>query len=104
MATQWLRTCDTHAEAIAGNLQVLPDEFEAPRVGLEPTTNGLTVTPTPSDQSESVFFGAVLSRNFDLSCLCGVVLCGLVRLHIPARDARAICADMRRLLPDLSWW
>jgi hypothetical protein len=38
-------------------------EIEAPRVGLEPTTNGLTVPPTPSVQSEWVLCGAVLSTN-----------------------------------------
>ena len=44
--------------------------IRAPRVRLEPTTNGLTVPPTPSVQSECVVFGAVLSTNFDqLSCL-----------------------------------
>jgi hypothetical protein len=61
MATQWLRTYDTHAEANAGNIQALPDEIEAPRVGLEPTTNGLTVTHQSSVQSGPVLFSAVLS-------------------------------------------
>ncbi len=50
--------------------------FSAPRVGLEHTTFGLTVTHRSSVQSEQVLFGAVLSKNFDPSC-CLVSSCAV---------------------------
>jgi len=51
----------------ASNNHLTTGKIEAPRVGLEPTTNGLTVTPRPSVQSECVAFGVVLSMNSDQS-------------------------------------
>ena len=43
------------------NRQRLPTDIEAPRVGLEPTTNGLTVPPKSSPLTHWVLPSAVLS-------------------------------------------
>jgi hypothetical protein len=74
MATEWLHKNHLDAEAQVAFSQVLPGEIEAPRVGLEPTTNGLTVTPRASVQSRLVSFGVVLS-DFSPGPCCSVMPC-----------------------------
>ena len=68
MATQWLPTNIRKQRHRSHFPKWYRDKFEAPRVGLEPTTNGLTVTPIPSVWSQRVSVSAVLSTFSVRAC------------------------------------
>ena len=77
-----------------------PGQNAAPRVGLEPTTNGLTVPPQLSAWYALVSFSEVLSERFAIPCrlvrLRGVwygYTYGYTSCSKPGRTVHSVFAD-----------